>query len=183
MSQAPEPEAAAWDYDTQPSVPPGMYVDRKSGLTLPDGSPPASKGQVAATYALAVVLFIVTLGAGYLIWSVVTWGQGQTPAQRIRGLRCWHPETGRVADRGQMALRQFTGLVLNGQLLIGVWMMLSSMSEVSVGDIFAGTVVLRDPVRGPEPSRGRSLAILNKLTAAAFGPACARTMRSSVPWR
>ena len=28
---------------------------------------------------------------------------------------------------------------------MGVWIMLSNMSEVSVGDIFAGTVVLRDP--------------------------------------
>jgi uncharacterized RDD family membrane protein YckC len=147
MSQAPDPDAEApkGGYEPQSSVPPGMYVDRKSGLTLPEGARRASRGQVGATYALAVVLFIVTLGAGYLIWSVVTWGQGQTPAQRIWGLRCWHPETGRVADRGQMALRQFTGLVLNGQLLIGVWIMLSSMSEVSVGDIFAGTVVLRDP--------------------------------------
>jgi hypothetical protein len=38
------------------------------------------------------------------------------------------------------------------------------------------------PVRGPDPSQRRSLAILNKLTAAAFRPACARTIRSSVPW-
>ena len=37
------------------------------------------------------------------------------------------------------------------------------------------------PVRGPEPSQRRSLAILNKLTAAALRPACARTIRSSVP--
>jgi len=147
MSQAPDPDAEApkGGYEPQPSVQPGMYVDRKSGPTLPDGARPARKDQVASAYVLAVLLFIVTLGVGYLIWSVVTWGQGQTPAQRIRGLRCWRPETGRVADRGQMALRQFTGLVLNGQLLIGVWIMLSSMSEVSVGDIFAGTVVLRDP--------------------------------------
>jgi uncharacterized RDD family membrane protein YckC len=145
MTEAPEPDAAARHYEIQPSVPPGMHADRKSGLILPEGAPPASKGQVAATYVLAVLLFIATLGAGYLIWSVETWGQGQTPAQRIRGLRCWHPETGRVADRGQMALRQFTGLVLNGQLLSGVFILLSSMSEVSVGDIFAGTVVLHDP--------------------------------------
>ena len=71
------------------------------------------------------------------------WGQGQTPAQRILGLRCWRPEAGHVADRGLMALRQFAGLALNGQLLIGVFILLSGMSEVSVGDVFAGTVVVR----------------------------------------
>ena len=120
-----------------------MYSKRKSGPGLPEDARPAGVGRVIAAYALAVLLFIVTLGAGYLIWSVVTWGQGQTPAQRILGLRCWHPETGHVAGRGQMALRQFTGLALNGQALIGVFILLSGMSEVSVGDVFAGTVVVR----------------------------------------
>lgn len=121
-----------------------MDADRMAGLARPEGTRPASVGRVAAAYALAVLLFAVTLGAGYLIWSAVTWDRGQTPAQRILGLRCWHPATGHFAGRGQMALRQFTGLVLNGELLIGVIILLSRMSEVSVGDIFAGTVVLDD---------------------------------------
>ena len=38
------------------------------------------------------------------------------------------------------------------------------------------------PVRGPEPSQRRSLAILNRVTAAALSPPCARTIRSRVPW-
>ena len=97
-----------------------------------------------ALLAAAVLLFIVTLGVGYLVWSVVTWGEGQTPAQRILGLRCWRPETGHVANRGRMALRQLTGLALNGQALIGVFILLSGLREVSVGDVFARTVVLRD---------------------------------------
>jgi uncharacterized RDD family membrane protein YckC len=121
-----------------------MYRDREAELGLPEGTQPAERWRVAAAYALAVLLFVVTLGAGYLMWSLVTWRQGQTPAQRILGLRCWHPATGRFAGRGQMALRQFTGLVLNGELLIGVIILLSGMSEVSVGDVFAGTVVVRD---------------------------------------
>ena len=121
-----------------------MHSDREPGPVLPEDARPASPGRVIAAYALAVLLFCVTLGAGYLIWSVGTWGQGQTPAQRILGLRCWDPETGRVADRGRMAVRQFTGLVLNGQLLIGLIVLLSPMSEVSVGDVFAGTMVVRD---------------------------------------
>jgi uncharacterized RDD family membrane protein YckC len=112
---------------------------------VPAGAQPADNGQVVAAYILGVLLFIVTLGVGYLAWSVVTWGAGQTPAQRIVGLRCWDPATGRTASRGRMALRQLTGVALNGQLLIGVVIMLSGMSAVSVGDVLLGTVVLRDP--------------------------------------
>lgn len=113
--------------------------------TVPAGGQPADNGQVVAAYLLGVLLFIVTLGVGYLAWSVVTWGEGQTPAQRIVGLRCWDPATGRTASRGRMALRQLTGVALNGQLLIGVFIMLSGMSAVSVGDVLLDTVVLRDP--------------------------------------
>jgi hypothetical protein len=109
---------------------------------LPEGVRPASAWQVTATYLLAVLLFIVTLGVGYIAWSVVTWGQGQTPAQRIRGLRCWIPGTGRVAGRRRMAVRQVTGLLLNGELLAGLIVLLAAESLSSVGDVFAGTVVL-----------------------------------------
>jgi uncharacterized RDD family membrane protein YckC len=145
-AQDAEPVKRVFVQYSSPSVlPPGMYFDRDSGLVLPQGARPASTGQVAAAYALAVLLFIVTLGAGYLIWSAVTWGQGQTPAQRIRRLRCWQPETGRVAGRKQMALRQVTGLLLNGELLLGVFLWLNSDSLNSAGDFLAGTVVLHDP--------------------------------------
>jgi hypothetical protein len=109
---------------------------------LPEGVRPASAWQVTVTYLLAVLLFIVTLGVGYIAWSVVTWGQGQTPAQRIRGLRCWVPGTGRVAGRRRMAVRQVTGLLLNGELLAGLIVLLAAESLSSVGDVFAGTVVL-----------------------------------------
>jgi uncharacterized RDD family membrane protein YckC len=113
--------------------------------SLPPGAVPATAWQVALTYLLGVLLFIVTLGVGYLTWSVVTWGGGQTPAQRLRGLRCWRPETGQVAGRGHMALRQITGTPLNGELLMGVLLLLFSENLNSVGDFFAGTVVLYDP--------------------------------------
>jgi uncharacterized RDD family membrane protein YckC len=127
-----------------PRVPPGMYFDRETWLILPEGVRPASRARVAASWFLAVGLFVVTLGVGYLAWAAVTWGQGRTPAQRMLDLRCWRPETGRVADRDRMALRQVTGL-LNGELLIGPIIWLASNSLNSLGDLFAGTVVVHDP--------------------------------------
>ena len=128
-----------------PQVPPGMYCDRPTGLVLPQGVRPASVGRVVGAYCLAVALFIGTLGVGYLIWALVTWGHGQTPAQRLLGMRCWEPSAGRVASRGKMAIRQVTGICLNGEALMGVFIMLLSPTLNSVGDFFAGTVVLHDP--------------------------------------
>jgi uncharacterized RDD family membrane protein YckC len=128
-----------------PTVPPGMWFDRDTWLILPQGVRPASKGRVAASYALAIGLFIATLGVGYLIWALVAWGRGQTPAQRLLGLRCWRRDTSRLADRGHMALRQIIGLLLNGELAAGplIWLFAGDLN--SVGDFFAGTVVLYDP--------------------------------------
>jgi uncharacterized RDD family membrane protein YckC len=128
-----------------PPVPPGMYFDRESWLILPEGVRPAGKGRVAASYLLGVGLFIVTLGVGYLAWGMVRWGRGQTPAQRILDLRCWRPEAGRPAGRKHMAIRQVTGLLLNGELLMGPIIWVASTSLNSVGDFFAGTAVVHDP--------------------------------------
>jgi uncharacterized RDD family membrane protein YckC len=128
-----------------PPVPPGMWFDGDTWLILPQGVRPASKGRVAASYILAVGLFIATLGVGYLIRATGTWGQGQTPAQRLLGLRCWRRDSRRVAGRKQMALRQITGLFLNGELLMGPLIWLGSKELNSVGDVFAGTLVLYDP--------------------------------------
>jgi uncharacterized RDD family membrane protein YckC len=111
----------------------------------PAGVRPARRGEVTWAYLLGVLLFIATLGAGYLAWSVFTWGGGQTPAQRLRGLRCWVPETGQLAGRRRMALRQVTGLLLNGECLAGPLLLLLSENLNSVGDVVAATVVLHDP--------------------------------------
>ena len=128
-----------------PRVAPGMWFDPDTWLMLPQGVRTAGKGRVAASFFLSIGLFIATLGLGYLIWQVVAWDQGQTPAQRLLGLRCWRRDTREVAGRKHMALRQVTGLFLNGELLMGPLLWLNSKELNSVGDVFAGTVVLYDP--------------------------------------
>jgi hypothetical protein len=128
-----------------PQAPPGMYFDPASELFLPQGVRLASRGQAASAWFLGLLLFIVTLGIGYITWSLFAWGQGRSPAQRILSLRCWLPEPRRVAGREQAALRQITGFCLNGQLLSGFFIWLTSKNLRSVGDFFAGTVILHDP--------------------------------------
>ena len=128
-----------------PQAPPGMYFDPASELFLPQGARLASRAQVARAWFLGLLLFSVTLGIGYITWSLFAWGQGRTPVQRMLGLRCWLPEPRRVAGRKQTAERQITGFLLNGQLLSGVFICLTSKNLRSAGDFFAGTVILHDP--------------------------------------
>jgi uncharacterized RDD family membrane protein YckC len=128
-----------------PQAPPGMYFDPASELILPQGVRLASRTQVARAWLLGLLLFIVTAGIGYITWSLFVWGQGRTPAQRILSLRCWLPEPRRVAGREQTALRQITGFFLNGQLLAGLFIWLTSSKLRSAGDFLAGTVILHDP--------------------------------------
>jgi uncharacterized RDD family membrane protein YckC len=58
-------------------------------------------------YALDSVLAFFTLGIGWLIWSLIVWGQGQTPGKQILKIRVRSAETGAVATWGHMAVREF----------------------------------------------------------------------------
>ena len=56
---------------------------------------------------LDTVLFWVTLGIGWTIWSLIVWGEGQTPAKKILKLRVYAEDTQRPATWGHMAIREF----------------------------------------------------------------------------
>jgi hypothetical protein len=144
MTQAQEVRRG-YEQFVPPQPPPGMYFDPASGLFLPQGVRLASRERVAAAWFLGLLLFSVTLGIGYVAWSLFVWGQGRSPAQRILSLRCWLPEPRRVAGRKQTALRQIIGFCLNGELLFGLFIWLTSKDLRSVGDVFADTVILHDP--------------------------------------
>ena len=55
---------------------------------------------------LDAVLMGLTFGIGWLIWSLVIWGNGQTPAKQILKIRVYNAETGQVVSWGHMALRE-----------------------------------------------------------------------------
>jgi uncharacterized RDD family membrane protein YckC len=130
--------------------PPGLYLDQASGLMLPHGVVLAGVGRRIGAYFLAIPLAIVTLGLGYVIWGLIVWGRGQTPTFQVLGMRCWRPETGRVASWWWMALREIVGRFLEGILaiisaLVSFILMLTSKERKSLHDMIAGTVVLHDP--------------------------------------
>jgi len=57
--------------------------------------------------ALDCALYVVTLGIGWVIWSLVLWGQGQTPGKKILKIRVYAADTQRPATWGHMAIREF----------------------------------------------------------------------------
>jgi uncharacterized RDD family membrane protein YckC len=127
-----------------------MYFDQASGLVLPEGLHLATVGRRVGAYFLSILLSIVTLGIGYVIWGLIVWGRGQTPALQVLGMRCWRPEDGRVPGWGIMALREIVGSIAEGILsfiteLVSFILMVSGRERKCLHDHIAGTVVLYDP--------------------------------------
>jgi len=146
------PPAPGYGYAGGPSapVPPGMYFDQVSGLNLPQGVQLASVGRRIGAYFLAIPLAIATLIIGYVVWGLIVWGRGQTPALQVLGMRCWRPETRRVSSFWWMALREIVGRFVEGligliTLLASFIIMLTSRERRCLHDLIAGTVVVHDP--------------------------------------
>lgn len=57
--------------------------------------------------ALDLALYFLTFGIGWFIWSIVIWGQGQTPGKQILKMRVYNKVSGSPAKWGQMAIREF----------------------------------------------------------------------------
>ena len=150
LPQAPPVAAYGYSpYSGQP-VPAGLYTDQQSGLLLPQGTVLANPGRRIGAYFLAIPLAIVTLGIGYLVWGLIVWANGQTPALQVLGMRCYRPEDNRVAGFGWMALREIVGGILEAILwiitsLISFIFMLTRPDRRTLHDLVAGTVVLHDP--------------------------------------
>lgn len=126
------------------------YLDPQSGLVLPTGVQLASHGRRVGAYFLSIVLVIVTLGIGFVIWGLILWPQGQTPAFKVLGMRCWRPESREVPGFWWMALREIVGRFVDGILsfisaLVSFILFLSTKERKSLHDYVAGTVVLYDP--------------------------------------
>lgn len=57
--------------------------------------------------AVDLALYAVTFGIGWLIWSLIVWGQGQTPGKQILKMCVYDKTTSKPAKWGQMAIREF----------------------------------------------------------------------------
>ena len=159
IPQAP-PVPAGYGYGTeQPMVAPqGMYYEPNSGLTLPEGVQLAPVGRRIGAYFLSIVLVIVTLGIGYIIWGLIAWGKGTSPAFQVLGMRCWKPAENKVAGWGTMALRNIVGGIAQGILsfitvIVSFVLFLSSKKHQSIPDLVGSTVVVHDPNKVLDPAQ------------------------------
>lgn len=58
-------------------------------------------------WVLEIVLISGTAYIGWFIWSLITWGKGQTPAQNLLRIITINEKTGQAAKRPQMFIRFF----------------------------------------------------------------------------
>ena len=79
--------------------------------------PLANPRHRVAAAAVDAGFYIVTLGIGWFIWSLVTWAQGQTPGKQVLKIRVVSARNGAPANWGRMFLRQ----VLVGSSLSFGW--------------------------------------------------------------
>lgn len=147
------PPPPGWGYgQVQPgAVPPGLYRDPSSGVLIPNGVELASHGRRIGAYFLAIPLVIVTLVIGYVVWGVIAWTKGTTPALQVLGMRVWVPNKRRVAPFGTMVLREVVGQFLISIIpftqLASFILFLARSDRKALHDLVADTVVVRDPNR------------------------------------
>lgn len=128
----------------------GFHLDAESGVPLPDGVQLASHGRRIGAYFLSIPLAIVTLGIGYLIWGLIVWGKGTSPALQVLGMKVYRPEQRRVGTFGTMALRNIVGGFVQGILwiitgLVSFILFLTRPDRKTLPDLIASTVVVHDP--------------------------------------
>jgi hypothetical protein len=68
---------------------------------------PASPTRRFTAWVLEIVLISGTAYIGWFIWSLTTWGKGQTPAQNLLGIISINEATSTPAKRPQMFIRFF----------------------------------------------------------------------------
>ncbi|NUT37173.1 MAG: hypothetical protein HOV79_29300 [Hamadaea sp.] len=114
----------------------------------------AGPGRRFAGFLLEVVLCLVTLGVGWLAWSVAEWRHGRTPAKRILRLRVVDAVSAETAGWQTMALRQGAyaiGIVgLFGAVTLGLgWAVgaafVLSPTRQAMWDRLAFTTVVHEP--------------------------------------
>ena len=149
--------------DAPPPVPPSIGPPREDSdgdpnTEYPDLTPMlASGGRRLGALALELLLAIVTLLIGWLIWSLIVYSRGQSPAKQVLKMRVIRLESRQAAGWGWMALRDLVlkamaTFFLAGVLLLGIiWLiangiaLLTNDRSQTLWDKMLKTVVIHDP--------------------------------------
>ena len=131
------------------SSPPPPPPSNSSG-SLGAGVVPCGNGVRLWATVLDGLLFIVTCGIGWLIWSIVLWQQSTSPAKKMLNLKIVDINTGAPASMQQMLLREVLGKIVLSTVssgvstLIGAVLILVVPSRQGVWDYISKTTVVRE---------------------------------------
>lgn len=151
---------------------------------LPPPPPPAAlaSGWIRIEEAVVeLLLFVGTLGIGWLVWWIVAWGRGDSPAKQVLALRVVRSGDRQLPGFRKMALREGVGRFVPAAIgavayvyardgvggagfvvgfvaayfAVGVGFLFADESRQAPWDKLAGTVVIAPrPVTPTEPSTG-----------------------------
>ena len=120
-----------------------MEIENKSQSGLQDiriATPQHRLGGFVLDMALVISSFI-TFGLAWVIWSLIVWGQGQTPAKQILKMRVHSIDTGKPATWGHMVIRQILiptafSMVSLPFTIAAVSLTIDEGSDISIGTSF-----------------------------------------------
>jgi uncharacterized RDD family membrane protein YckC len=131
-----------------PPPPPPPSMSPAPPMSRP-ALPLTSKGKRFLAHLLEAVLVVVTLFIGWIIWSIVLWKKGQTPAKSLLKMRVVKADEYRPLNRGDMALRELVGKFLLSvipfyQLVSAVFVLFDDRNQ-AIWDKLVKSVVVDDP--------------------------------------
>jgi uncharacterized RDD family membrane protein YckC len=110
--------------------------------------PQASIGQRVAAGALELLLFGVCLGVGWLLWWIVLWDHGTTPAKSVLKLRVVRLD-GTTPSTWRMAAHELLAKGLLPLILVTSAVALVDDRRRSLWDQATGLVVISDRPEAP----------------------------------
>lgn len=131
----------------------GQIEGLAAGVTL------CSPGKRLGGHLLEGLLAVGTLGVGWLVWALIVFSNGQTPAKQLLGMRAITLVTGQRSGWGRTAVREVFAKWLVGSLLgflvIPYFWLLWDKDHQQLWDKIVGTVVVNDGGAGDVPAPGR----------------------------
>lgn len=125
-----------------------QFCDQVEGL--PKGVHLSSPARRFGEYVLESLLVVVTFFVGWLIWTLIVYGRGQTPAKQVLRMRVVTLRTGTRSSWGRMFIREWIAKPVGGilcGLTFGIayfWLVWDGRNQ-EVWDKMAGTIVVNDP--------------------------------------
>lgn len=132
-----------------PPPPPSGKFGRSFNASSGGVVTPCTNGQRLGSALLDGLLFVVTLGIGWIIWDIVLLSQSVSPAKKMLGLRIVDINTGVPATMQQMLLREVLGKYILGSIgsgitgLVSVVLILVTPTRQGVWDYIAKTTVVK----------------------------------------